>query len=96
MEKNIKTGDFIIPEEKNKPLILMLFNQFESNVENVTFTFKDNYVHFKYKSNNILKIEIEDINLKNKLENIKQILIIEIDEEDGDIQKIYITNKKPA
>jgi hypothetical protein len=96
MEKKLKTGDFIIPEEKNKPLILMLFNQFESNVENVYFAFKDNYIHFRYKSSNILKIEIEDINLKNKLENIKQILIIEINEEDGDIQKMYITNKKPA
>lgn len=96
MEKNIKTGDFIISEDQNKPIILMVFNLFETDVENVTYKLKDNYIYFYYKSGNILKIEVDNENLKKKIEELKSILIMEVNQDKGDIEKMYITNKKPA
>ncbi len=95
MEKNIKTGDFIISEDPNKPIILMVFNLFETDVENVIYKLKDNYIYFYYKSGNILKIEIDNENLKKKIEELKSILIMEVNQDEGDIEKMYITNKKP-
>lgn len=96
MEKNLRTGDFIVSEDKNKPIILMIFNQLESNVENVNFNIKDNYLLLKYKSGNILKTNLKEKSLQNKINERQKILIIEIDEDEGDIQKIYFAIKKPA
>ncbi len=95
MEKNIKTGDFIISEDKSKPIILMVFNLFETDVENVIYKLKENYIYFYYKSGNILKIEIDNEDLKKKIEELKSILIMEVNQDEGDIEKMYITNKKP-
>lgn len=96
MEKILKTGDFIVTEDESKPIILMIFNQFENNVENVIFKIKDNILILKYKSNNIIKIKLDNLNLEEKINKRSKLLIIEIDEEEGDIQKIYFSNKKPA
>lgn len=74
----------------------MVFNLFETDVENVTYKLKDNYIYFYYKSGNILKIEVDNENLKKKIEELKSILIMEVNQDEGDIEKMYITNKKPA
>lgn len=96
MKINIQTGDFIITEDPESPIILMVFNLFEDNVSNVTFTFIENKLNLKYKSGNILSIEVKDIKLSDKLINIDKIMIIEIDEEEGDIKNMYLTKRKPA
>lgn len=96
MKINVKTGDFILTKEKNNPIVLMVFNLFENNVDNVIFEFDGNKVNFKYKSGNLISIDIEDSNLKEILKTTKKIMIIEIDEEDGDIKDIYTTKKKPT
>lgn len=96
MKINIQTGDFIITENPDSPIILMVFNLFENNVSNVSFNFIDNNINFKYKSGNILNIEIKDFKLSEKLNSIEKIMIIEIDEEEGDIKNIYLAKKKPA
>lgn len=96
MKINIQTGDFIITEDPESPIILMVFNLFENNVSNVSFNFIEKTLNFKYKSGNILSIEVKDIKLSDKLNNVEKIMIIEIDEEDGDIKNMYLTKRKPA
>lgn len=93
---NNNTGDFIITENPKNPIILMIFNLFENNERDIFFNIENNNIKFRDINGSFLIIEIDNSKLKNKLNSIDKIMIIEIDQDYGDVARVYISKKKPT
>ncbi len=93
MKKNLKTGNFLVPDNKKDPIVLFIFNQYEDNVDNVIYTLSNNNLSIIYPSGNILDVEVDDKLTTKRIEFLRKFLIIEVDDNTGDISALYEVNK---
>lgn len=89
MIKNLKAGDFLVPDSEKDPVILFVFNQYESEIEGVTYGYTDKGVELIYPSGNVLNIECDDENTLNRINLLSKFLIIEVDENTGELDGVY-------
>lgn len=89
MKKNLKIGNFLLPEKESEPVILFIFNEYESDIENVTYSQNNGVIDLKYPSGNVLGIDIEDENVLNRISINEKFLIIEVEDNDGNVSAIY-------
>lgn len=89
MKKILKTGNFLLPEQEKDPVVLFIFNQFEDDVTNVTYQLLNSSMIIYYPSSNLLEIEYSDLNITNRIIKHSKFVIIEVDDNTGDIIALY-------
>lgn len=96
MIKNLNTGNFFIPENNEDPIVLFIFNQYQDNIENVKLTFNKNILNIHYPSEDIIFLEISEKRVYSRIKSLSKIIVIEVDELDGEIIALYEAEiKKP-
>lgn len=94
MKKNLKIGNFLLPEKENEPVILFIFNEYESDIENVTYSQNNGVIDVNYPSGNILSIDVDNQSVSDRISINEKFLIIEVEDNDGNVSAIYEANIK--
>lgn len=92
MRKVLNTGDFLVPDNIKDPVILFVFNQYESEIEGVTYSTTETGLEVMYPSGNLLNIDCDSTATLDRIELLKKFLIIEVDENDGELNGVYEVN----
>jgi len=96
MKKNINIGDFLIPDNENDPVVLFIFNEYESDIDDVVYINNGSVFEIHYPSGNILCIDVQNESVFNRIKLVEKILIIEVEDTDGNVSALYEVIKKPA
>lgn len=89
MKKNLKTGEFLIPEDEKAPIVLFTFNQFEDEVTNVTYQLKESSLKIYYPSGNTLDVECSNSGVMQRIIKVGKFIVIEVDDNSGDVAALY-------
>lgn len=92
MIKILNTGDFLVPDNSKDPVILFVFNQYESEIEGVTYSTTDTGLEVMYPSGNLLTVTCDSETTLDRIQLLKKFLIIEVDENDGELEGVYEVN----
>lgn len=92
MIKILNTGDFLVPDNEKDPVILFVFNQYESEIEGVTYSNTEAGLEVMYPSGNLLNVACDSESTLKRIQILKKFLIIEVDENDGELDGVYEVN----
>lgn len=92
MIKILNAGDFLVPDNEKDPVILFVFNQYESEIEGVTYANTDKGLEVMYPSGNLLNVDCNDEATIKRINLLKKFLVIEVDDNDGGLDGVYEVN----
>lgn len=78
MIKNLNTGDFLVPDNVKDPVILFVFNQYESEIEGVTYSTTDTGLEVMYPSGNLLNITCDSESTLDRIQLLKSFLLLKL------------------